>query len=99
MYNVIEDKLNEKNTKIRKGVVTMKAMHKIAFILLIIGGLNWLIVALAGKDLFQLLNMSMNSTLPRIVYLLVGLATLWEIFTHGKHCKACTMPAAAKPTM
>ena len=51
-------------------------MGKLAHWLLIIGGLNWLLVGLLGKDLFVLLGMDMMGWLPRIVYILVGLSAL-----------------------
>ena len=61
-------------------------LHKIAFCLLVIGGLNWLLVGLiSGWDL----GMYITSTIARIVYILVGLSALYEIFTHKKRCKAC----------
>ena len=63
-------------------------LHKIAFILLIIGGLNWLLVGLiSGWDL----GAYITSTIARIVYLLVGLSALYEVFTHKGRCKACEM--------
>lgn len=63
-------------------------LHKIAFILLIIGGLNWLLVGLvSGWDLSNYLGM----TIARIVYILVGLSALYEVFTHKGNCKACSM--------
>ena len=63
-------------------------MHKLAFILLVIGGLNWLVFGLTGWDVGQLLG-GMNSMVAKIVYVIVGLATLYEIFTHKKNCKDC----------
>lgn len=77
----------------------MKAMHMIAFILLAIGGLNWLLVGLFNKDLFMMLGMSMMDMIPKIVYILVGLSALWEIFTHKMNCKACSTSSAPKPMM
>jgi uncharacterized membrane protein YuzA (DUF378 family) len=51
-------------------------MQKTAHWLLIIGGINWLLVGLLGRDLFVLLGMDMAGWLPRIVYVLVGLSAL-----------------------
>ena len=70
----------------------MKAMHVIAFILLAIGGLNWLLVGAFGWDIGQLFGGQM-AVISRIIYILVGLSALWEIFTHKKNCKCCTAPA------
>jgi hypothetical protein len=58
----------------------MKAIGMIAFILLAIGGLNWLLVGF-GFNLVDYL-FGVGSALSRIVYILVGLSALWEIFTY-----------------
>lgn len=64
-------------------------MHIVAFILLVIGGLNWLLTGLfSGWDLANYLG----STLAMIIYILVGLSAIWEIATHKKSCKACDAP-------
>lgn len=64
-------------------------MHKVTFILLLIGGLNWLLVGLAGWDVGQLFG-GMESMVSRAIYVLVGLSALYEIFTHKANCKACS---------
>ncbi|HHX64612.1 MAG TPA: DUF378 domain-containing protein [Chloroflexi bacterium] len=51
----------------------------IALILLIIGGLNWLLVGLFGFDLVAAIFGEM-SALSRIIYILVGLAALYTIW-------------------
>jgi len=66
-------------------------LHSIAFILLIIGGLNWLLVAF-GWDLGSVLG----AGIAKIVYILVGLSAVYEVFTHKKRCMNCmkkSMPA------
>jgi uncharacterized membrane protein YuzA (DUF378 family) len=76
----------------------MKAVHMIAWILVIIGGLNWLLVGIFGKDLFQFMSMNMTDIVPKIVYILVGLSALYELFTHKANCKMCSSgPAMNKP--
>ena len=64
-------------------------MHKIAFILLVIGGLNWGLEA-AGFGLGNYIP----SGLAVLVYALVGLSALYEIFNHKNTCKNCTPGAA-----
>jgi uncharacterized membrane protein YuzA (DUF378 family) len=60
-------------------------LHKIAFILLIIGGLNWGLEAFhSGLSAWLPWNVAM------IIYILVGLSALYEVFTHKNNCKACT---------
>ena len=71
-----------------------KGLHCVAFILLVIGGLNWLIFGLLGKEIGYLLG-GMDSTWSTIVYVLVGLAALYEIFTHKKNCKKCDSGSSA----
>lgn len=66
----------------------MKSIHMIACFLLIIGGLNWLLVGLLGWDISRWLG-GMDSGVSRLVYVLVGLSALLEIFTHGGRCKMC----------
>ena len=68
----------------------MKALHMVAFLLVIIGGLNWLLVGIWGVDVGELLFGSMGATLSRVIYVLVGLSALVLLFTHKKDCKMCT---------
>ena len=66
-----------------------KTTHMISFGLMAIGGLNWLLVGAAGFNLVTTL-FGEGTTLTRVVYLLVGLATVLEIFTHKRNCSACS---------
>ncbi len=66
----------------------MKTIHMISFILLIIGGLNWLLVGIGGWDLVAM-AFGAGSTLANIVYILVGVAAIVEVVIHKKTCKAC----------
>ncbi len=54
-------------------------MNKIALALLIVGGLNWGLVALFRLDLVAWLFGSSTALMARLVYGLVGLAALWCI--------------------
>ncbi len=83
-----------------KGVVNVKAMHTITFGLLVIGGLNWLLQGLFKWDVGQIFG-GQEMTISRVIYVLVGLSALWQIFTHKAYCKYCTSQAApvAKPMM
>lgn len=51
----------------------------IALVLLIIGGLNWLLVGLFQFDLVAAIFGDMTA-LTRIIYILVGLAALYTIY-------------------
>ena len=66
----------------------MKSLHMLTFLLLVVGGLNWLLMGVWGWDISNWLG-GMGSTLARAIYVLVGLAAIVEIFTHGKCCKMC----------
>lgn len=70
----------------------MKALHVIAFVLLVIGGLNWLLVGLSGWDVGQLFG-GQAALVSKAIYVLVGLAALWEVFGHKKNCKVCGAPS------
>ena len=72
----------------------MKTLHMIAWILVIIGGLNWLLIGLFNFNVV----MYLGDLLSRIVYVLVGLSALYELFTHKANCKMCaTSPSPMTP--
>lgn len=60
----------------------------LAFLLLVIGGLNWLLVGIFSWDVGMLFG-GQSAMISRIIYVLVGLAALWELFTHKSCCKSC----------
>jgi len=55
-----------------------KIFDIIAMVLVIIGGLNWLVVGIAGKDLLTML-VGEGSVISQVVYILVGLAAVYSI--------------------
>ena len=62
-------------------------VHKIAFVLLVVGGVNWLLVAFNANLVEMILG---TGTLAKAVYILVGLSAVYLVVTHRKHCTACT---------
>jgi uncharacterized membrane protein YuzA (DUF378 family) len=77
----------------------MKSLHGISFILVIIGGLDWGLVALGnwmGAN-WNVVNLLLGSwpTLENIVYLLVGLSAIALAVGHKKDCRACNPSGAA----
>ena len=58
-------------------------LKKLTFVLLVVGGLNWLLVGLTGWDVGQIFG-GQDATISRIVYVLVGLSALVQIFSMGK---------------
>lgn len=76
----------------------MKITHTIAFILVVIGGLNWGLVGAGNWNLVDML-LGAGSVLAKIVYVLVGLSALFLVFTHKKTCGMCVSKPAAAPMM
>lgn len=68
-----------------------KTLHMVAFLLLVVGGLNWLLVGLLSFDLVMWLFVDLlgMKILAQIVYILVGLAAVYELLTHKSGCRAC----------
>lgn len=66
----------------------MKNLHMVAWVLLVVGGLNWGLSALGWNVVEMLLGSWPAVTM--IVYLLVGAAAVYEIATHKKNCKQCS---------
>lgn len=57
----------------------MNAVDWIAFILVIVGALNWGLVGFFQFDLVATIFGGMTGIIARIVYALVGLAAVWMI--------------------
>ena len=66
----------------------MKGLHKVAFLLLIVGGLNWLVLALTGWEVGQIFG-GQGAGISRVIYVLVGLSAVYELVVHKKSCKEC----------
>jgi uncharacterized membrane protein YuzA (DUF378 family) len=69
-------------------VKTLKTFHYIAFILMVVGALNW---GLVGAFQFNLVTTVFKSvpSLVTLIYILVGISALFEAVTHKQHCKYC----------
>lgn len=65
----------------------MNALDWVAMVLLIVGGLNWGLVGLFNYDLVAAL-FGTQSAVSRIVYVLVGMAALYSIYTSSKMASA-----------
>jgi len=57
----------------------MRALNQVALILLIIGGINWLLVGLFQFDLVATIFGGQSSILARIIYVIVGLCALYAL--------------------
>jgi uncharacterized membrane protein YuzA (DUF378 family) len=65
-----------------------KALHIVAFIFLIIGGLNWLAVGL-GYNVVEMI-LGKESVVSHVIYILVGIAAIYEVLMHKSNCRMCT---------
>lgn len=65
----------------------MKALHMVTWILVIVGALNWGLVGLFDMNVVEAILGT--GTLTMVVYILVGVSALVEIFSHGKNCRRC----------
>lgn len=63
----------------------------VTFLLLVVGGLNWLLVGLFDFNLVTWLFADILSmdVLVTVVYVLVGLSAVYELVTHKSTCKMC----------
>lgn len=64
----------------------MKLLDTIAWILLVIGGLNWGLIGLFQFNVIDKLFMA-GSTVGMIIYVLVGLSAIYAIFRRCSCCK------------
>lgn len=71
----------------------MKNLHMVAWILVMIGGLNWLLVGVGGfaGSNWNVVNLILGSwpQVEWLVYILVGLSAVYEVVKHKSNCKAC----------
>ena len=62
----------------------MKGLHLVTWILLVVGGLN------LGLEVFGWgIGNYLSESLTTLIYALVGISALVEIFTHKDSCKHC----------
>jgi uncharacterized membrane protein YuzA (DUF378 family) len=69
-----------------------KTLHIVAFILLAIGGLNWLLVGAFDLNVVEWVFGA--GAVATVIYVLVGLAALYEILGHRGRCTQCRTQTA-----
>jgi uncharacterized protein len=73
----------------------MKMIHMAAFVLVIVGGINWGLVGLGGfmGANWNVVYMIFGQVpmLEWLIYVLVGLSALYLGATHKKDCRNCSM--------
>lgn len=57
----------------------MKALNLVTLLLIIIGGINWLLVGAFQFDLVAAIFGGQDAALARIVYVLVGLSAIYQL--------------------
>lgn len=62
----------------------MRALNLTTLLLIIIGGVNWLLVGIADLDLVATLFGGQDSFLATLVYVLVGLSALWQLMPFSR---------------
>ena len=74
---------------------TSKGLHIVAYLLLVIGGLNWLLYGLFMWHIGLLFG---GDVVARGLYVLVGIAAIYELFTHKQSCKHCSQEYHSTPS-
>lgn len=57
----------------------MRTLDLITQILLIVGGLNWLLVGAFQFDLVAAIFGGQDAPLSRLIYIVVGLCAIWQV--------------------
>ncbi len=75
-------------------IKNMKIVHTIAFILVVVGALNWLLVGLGDWNLVSML-LGKWAVVERAIYILVGISGILLVVTHKKDCGVCVSSSTA----
>ncbi|REE83851.1 hypothetical protein A8990_11630 [Paenibacillus taihuensis] len=62
----------------------MKALNIVSLLILILGGLNWLVIGLFEYDVVSEIFDGQDSVGAKIVYIIVGLAALYSLSFFSK---------------
>ena len=68
----------------------MKALHIISFLVLVVGGINLLALGLFGWELGSLFG-GQDALASRVIYIVIGVAAVYELFAHKTRCKDCSV--------
>lgn len=64
----------------------MRTLKMLAYLLVIVGGLNWGLVGLLDVNLVEML-LGTVPVLVQIVYILVGVSAIWLLVDYSKYSK------------
>lgn len=73
----------------------MKSIHFFAYLIIIVGGLNWLLFGLFQWDIGNIFG-GPGSVISRALYIIVGLAAVYELATHKGRRKECSATMGGK---
>ncbi len=76
----------------------MKALNLITLLLIIIGGINWLLVGAFQFDLVAAIFGGQDAALARIVYILVGLSAIYQLVPFSRAMSSGEVPAERNAT-
>lgn len=65
-----------------------KMLHMAAFLLAMVGALNWGLIGLLDLNLVNVLLGSWP-TVEKLVFVLVGVSAVYMLVTHKEDCKIC----------
>ena len=68
----------------------MKVVHVVALVLVIVGGLNWLLYGIDPKYNLVAMLLGQWSVVEKTVYILVGLSAAYLAVAHKAGCKDCS---------
>jgi uncharacterized membrane protein YuzA (DUF378 family) len=74
----------------------MQSLHSVAFILVIIGGINWLFLALTGWEVGALFG-GPSALISQLIYIAVGVSAIYLAVTHKKTCTECLTSNSSTP--
>lgn len=66
-----------------------KGLHMATFILLIVGGLNWLLQGLFQWEIGSIVG-GMDMIISRVIYVLIGLSAVYQVAMHKSYCRECS---------
>lgn len=66
-----------------------KGVHQVAYLLVVIGALNWGLVGLLDLNLVEMIFGS-YAGVAQIVYIAIGVAALVDVAMHMSYCKYCS---------
>lgn len=69
--------------------MNMKLLHMVAFTLVVVGALNWGLVALLDFNLVKVVFGALDPLVEKLVYVLVAASAVVLVVQHKVDCKTC----------